>query len=516
MRNIKNQSPFQNYIQRKLSAFRHSATGLVSRFGKDRSGAIAIMFGIAVIPILIGAGVAVDYSRALTVKNRLSQAIDAAALAVGASKETDEDVLKQMAKDYFAANYSPYELGTPGALQITFADKKITIAATAELPTTLMNLVGITKMDVGSNVEVSKELRRLEVVMVLDNTGSMGSGGKIDALKSAATDLVNILAAEQPDQDKLKFGLVPFSAAVKVGTAYQNSGWIDVGKQNSLHGIQFENTDNVFDVYNKLSNRSWSGCVEARPSPLDVSDTPPVAGDTLWVPYFAPDEPNGSGIWGYSNSYLSDNTSNSNLDYRQKKSNKYDAQSVSSSSKGPQYNCVTAPIAPLSGDTTEVLNAIQAMDANGYTLIPLGLAWGWRVISPEEPFTEGVAYTEKDTDKAIILLTDGLNNIGAQGNHNKSRYNGYGFVAQGRLGTTSSSQAQNALDTRTSTLCTNIKATGVIVYTITFQLDDDDTETLFRNCATDPSKYYNSPSNAELQTAFKAIAKDLGKLRLSK
>lgn len=508
-------------LTRRIRQIASTLSSTLSHFSWSRSGSIAIMFGIAVIPILIAAGAAVDFSRALVVKNRLGQALDAAALAVGSSKETDDAVLTQLAKDYFAANYPASEIGVPGTINVSIVNKTVTLSGSATLDTSIMNIAGINHLNVDATVEVVKELRGLEVVMVLDNTGSMNNDGKLAALKTAATTLIDTLAAEQPDPNMLKYGLVPFSAAVNVGTQYQNSGWIDTGKSNSLHGIQFKNTANVFTMFNKINNKSWNGCVEARPAPYDVQDTIPTTGDTLWVPYFAPDEPDDhaaddNGYDDYPNNYIGDNvnSSNTNLVTRQKKKNKYNSQTVSGS--GPHYNCSNAPLTPLTSNATEIKNSINAMTADGYTLIPLGLAWGWRLISPEAPFTQGVAYNDDDTDKAIILLTDGLNNIGKRDNHNRSRYNGYGYVAQGRLGTTDEDDAQDALDARTATLCTNIKAKGIILYTITFQLSDSSTQNLFRNCATDSSKYFNSPSSSDLQTSFEAIAKDLGKLRISR
>lgn len=497
-----------------------SATGAaLRRFGWSRSGSIAIIFGITIIPILIAAGAAVDFTRAIVVKNRLGQALDAAALAVGASKETDDAVLRQLAKDYFAANYPASELGVPGTISVSIVNKVVTLSGSAQLDTSIMNIAGISKLDVDATVEVVKELRGLEVVMVLDNTGSMNSSGKLSSLKTAATTLVDTLAAEQPDPNLLKFGLVPFAASVNVGSQYENSGWIDKLKKNSLHGIQFKNSKNVFTMYAKFNNKTWNGCVEARPTPYDTQDTVPTTGDTLFVPYFAPDEPdsdaaNNAGYW-YGNNYVNDNVNNNlNVVVRQEKKNKYNNQTVNSD--GPHFNCTNAAVTPLTGSTAQIKSSINSMVASGNTVIPIGLAWGWRLISPEAPFTEGSAYDDNDTDKAIILLTDGVNDIGNLNNHNKSWYNGYGYASQGRLGVTTSSAAHAELNNRVTQLCTNIKNKGITLYTITFKLNDTTTQNLFRNCASDSTKYFNSPSSSDLQSSFEAIAKDLGKLRISK
>ena len=49
------------------------------------------------------------------------------------------------------------------------------------------------------------------------------------------------------------------------------------------------------------------------------------------------------------------------------------------------------------------------MVANGGTHINWGAIWGWRIISPDEPFTEGASYGTADSTKAVIILTDGAN-----------------------------------------------------------------------------------------------------------
>jgi len=64
-------------------------------------------------------------------------------------------------------------------------------------------------------------------------------------------------------------------------------------------------------------------------------------------------------------------------------------------------------------------------------------------------------------------------------------------------------------------VCNAIKANGVRVYTIGFQVNDTTTKNLLRNCATEPEMYYNSPSNAELAGIFQDIAQGLSELRIA-
>lgn len=486
----------------------------MGEFRKNRHGNVAIIFALALVPIMGAAGAAVDISRAYVVKAHLTQALDAAGLAVAGTPGATQQQLETIAQDYFTANYPQTEIGVPGALQINVANNVVTLGASATLPTALLGIFGIHDMSVASEVEVTRETKGLEVVMVLDNTGSMGSGGKIDALKMAAESMIGILFGENANPEKLHVGLVPFAAGVNVGTAFPQSA-LDMNAASSIHGENFAPGVNIWDLYDDIQNRSWTGCVETRPEPLDMLDTPPSVAnpDTLWVPWFAPDEP--SGYYGYYNSYLSDGISGDE-ETRQRFTGKYNGAWVSSSSRGPQNGCGMRPITPLTNDRDLLLSEIDAMNASGMTHIPIGLAWGWRVVSPGEPYTEGREYNDPEVNKAIVLLTDGENVLGRVGNHNGTRYSAYGYVAEGRLGTTSGWTAENKLDPKTLEVCDNIKAEDIRLYTITFQVSSSSTRDMMEECATSPSLYFDSPSNEELQLVFQAIARDLSNLRLSR
>jgi Flp pilus assembly protein TadG len=499
--------------------------GLVTRrlagFLGDRSGNVAMIFGVTFIPILIAGGSGVDLARAFIVQQRLAHALDAAALAVGSSLEKTDAQLEALAQSYFDANYPAQQLGVPGALTMAIDDNVVTISASAKVDTAFMRIVGYDQMSVGASSEVTRKLTGLEVVLVLDNTGSMNSGGKIGALKTASRELVKILFGDQENPDYLKIGLVPFSAAVNVGTQYENSGWIDTTGASSVNGLNFSGGRHAMQVFGMLKNKSWNGCVEARPMPMDVDDTPPSAAnpDTLWVPYFAPDEPD---IWSwpnyYYNSYLDDGVNTGTPESRQIRYQKYNNKFVSGD--GPHYNCKIRPITALTNSRSTINAAIDDMFANGNTNIAFGAVWGWRVISPTEPFTEGSAYDDKKFRKAIIIMTDGENVVGQTGNHNQSTYGAYGYVKDNRLGVTSGPTADARLDERTSAVCENIKAAQpaqpIVIYTISFQLKDGPVKNMLRNCATDPEKYFDSPSNEELKRNFKIIAGELSELRVSK
>jgi Mg-chelatase subunit ChlD len=169
----------------------------------------------------------------------------------------------------------------------------------------------------------------------------------------------------------------------------------------------------------------------------------------------------------------------------------------------------------MTNTASTVNTAIDALVAKGSTAIPAGLLWGWRVISPTAPFTEGASYTDDKWVKAIVLLTDGQKDVGGGSNgFDKSFYNAFGFAKNGHLGSTSGSNAEATLDTKTLTVCSAIKAKGIQLYTIGFQVTTA-SQTLLTSCATKPDMFYNSPTNAQLAGIFQDIAQGLSELRIA-
>ncbi len=484
-----------------------------ARFLADRRGNVAIIFTLTIMAILAAAGAAVDSSRALQVRSRLMAALDAAGLAAGKSLDSDPAVLTATAQAYYDANYPAAELGDPGPLTITVTDQTIKLTATATAEATIMRIFGYDTIPVTATSEISRQITGLEIVLALDNTGSM-SGSKLTALKTASQELINILFGEETEPANLRMALVPFAAGVNVGTGF-DTAWLDMAGASSIHDENFNPGVNLWTLYANLTNRDWNGCVQSRPSPYDELDTPPTPGtpDTMFVPWFAPDEPNSPS--GYPNSYLSDGVTGS-ANVRQRSIGKYTA-SVSSASKGPHRGCMnTLAITPLTNNRGLLEAQIADMTASDLTHIPVGLVWGWHVISPGAPFTQGKPYDDNKNIKALVLMTDGDNTIGAEGNHNKSTYTAYGYLQEARLGTTNASTAKNILDDKTETLCENIKNANIRLYTIAFQVSSATTLNMLKSCASDEAMFFGTSDAAALQEAFKTIATELSNLRISK
>jgi len=199
------------------------------------------------------------------------------------------------------------------------------------------------------------------------------------------------------------------------------------------------------------------------------------------------------------------------------------ALSYTTAQKGPNADCPSAALTPLTATPATVTSAIAAMVADGGTNIHEGAAWGFRVLSPTAPFTQGEAYDEA-TAKIMIVMTDGENTAYQTGNLNGSSYHSaYGYPYNARLGTIASTNPQlvTEMNARTVQTCTNAKAQGITVYTIGLSTDQVTQSTtavvqkMLRDCATSSAHAYFPNNPSELKSVFQAIAGQLAALRLA-
>ncbi len=207
----------------------------VKAFPRSSHGNVAMIVALSLVPVSIGAGAGLDLSRALIVRARLAEALDAAGLAVGASSGLTTDQMTSLAQKYFSANYTAdATFGIPANVSVTTGTDNIKLSTTVQMPTTLMNIVGINTLTVGYTSKVVWGQTKLWVSLVLDNTGSMcepdncyGTNNKITALKSATHSLLTTLQNASANPGDVKVALIPFSKDVNVGTSYVNASWID-------------------------------------------------------------------------------------------------------------------------------------------------------------------------------------------------------------------------------------------------------------------------------------------------
>jgi hypothetical protein len=353
------------------------------------------------------------------------------------------------------------------------------------------------------------------------------SGSKIRDLKDAAKRLTEILYQNDRTREGVKMGVVPFAAAVNVGPGNASASWMDRTGLSSIHSENFTPNATRWAMFNAIRNTSWAGCVEARPGAHMTSDSVPSSGDgdSLFVPMFAPDEPDSGNWWsGYNNNYIEDDGGScpraprgETEEQAQEKVCKYERAWPSGGRPGPNYMCDPRPLQPLTATQGQVVSSIENMQARGMTNIMEGVMWGLRILSPTEPFIEGLPYDEPDNRKFMIVMTDGANTHTGTNNQNMSRYSAFGYAKNGRLRSPTSNTGRmvEAMNEKTLEGCASAKASEIIVFTIAFDLNDQDTREMLRQCASGNSRAFTIDNGNALIELFEAIANEINRLRIT-
>lgn len=431
---------------------------LFRTFLGDRRGNFAIIFALTLTPIAIAAAASVDISRAYIVETRLKAALDAAALAVGTASGLSNEDVQALAQAYFDANYPEEVLGVPGVVSVTNSLTTVDISVSAELPTVMMGLVGIKTLDVAASSQVMRHGKKLEVVLVLDNTGSMNQGGRMTVLKAAAKDLIDTVAAAAVTPGDVRIAIVPFTTDVNVGVSNKDANWLKWSwelptETCTTTGKGKNATTTCTQDIRTVSKSSWKGCVVDRDENYDVSISAPVAGNSATL-------------------------------FPANQNDIYNNQ------------CSLRPIVPFSTNWNMLKNEIDAMVAGGATNTTIGFVWGWQMLTSGALLSNAAAADPNSLEKVMVYLTDGINTYD-----------------RGGIGSCNGSSHCPRVDVRSELVCSGIRNAGITVYTVRLI---DGNATLLRNCATHPSMYYSVNTASELTNVFKSIAQALSNLRLSK
>lgn len=445
----------------------------VARFRRAERGNVAVLFAIAIVPILGFIGGAIDYSRVNNARTAMQTALDTAALMISkdATNAMTAAEINQKAQAYFNALYNHPEaknvIVNATYTNSTAQGSQIVITGSATMPTDFMKVVGFPNLDFGASSTTVWGTTKLRVALVLDNTGSMASSGKMTALKTAAKNLLDTLQTAAKTDGDVYVSIVPFAKDVNVSSiANTSTTWLrwDLGQctnKSSGSALGFMTQSDCNNLNNSrwtaTTKSGWTGCVSDRDQNYDTLSTVPAT-----------------------------------------VSNPTSAQLATQFPAENYSNCPTA-VLPLTYDWTALKNKVDAMNPQGNTNQSIGIAWGWLSLLQQTPFNAPAEDSNFQYSKVIVLLSDGDN-------------------TQNRF-----SSSVSAIDARQKILCDNIKSvtdskgkTVFTIYTIQVNTANDNTSSVMSYCASSSANYFSTTTASGIGTAFSSIGSALSKLRIAK
>lgn len=216
---------------------------VLGRLWSANDGNAMIITAAMVVPLLVIGGSAVDIGRMMLVRNRLQQACDASALAYrrsmsGSNVNSDTE---STAKDFFSTNFNAHRYGA-GVPTVSFSvDSQVVVHGTASvsLPMTIMSAFGRSSTDLNVTCDAQMQLPNSDVMFVLDTTGSMtdtnagDTVSKIAALKQAVITFYKSLEKAKVSGTQVRYGFVPYSNTVNVGTLLKREWMVDAAVYQS-------------------------------------------------------------------------------------------------------------------------------------------------------------------------------------------------------------------------------------------------------------------------------------------
>jgi Flp pilus assembly protein TadG len=336
----------------------------IFRYWRNEAGNVAMMFGLAIVPILGLAGGAVDLSRRASVEGQLQAAADVAALAAARSIQSgqhssDDDWAERRAAAaaagarMFETNFAARVEGIAPDPDVDVDEFKVSVAADVDVPTSLLTVLGIRSFKAKAFAEVViPSAVEIEIALVLDYSGSMQENDKYVRMTSAAQAFIDKIAAER--RTTTKVGIVPFSEYV-----------LATVRGRDVRGTPLAD-----------SGDSVTACLLNRDHPYSTSGETP---------------------------------------YPAVEASRWPALATGDAACQP-YVTGSLNLFDLSDDFTGLSNALSDMRPTGLTNIALATEMGWHLLSPEEPFdTAGSPTSDRPLMKVVILLTDGMQTVEAMG-----------------------------------------------------------------------------------------------------
>jgi Flp pilus assembly protein TadG len=450
------------------ASLRKQVRSAATRFKAADEGNIAVIFAIALVPVIGFVGAAIDYTRANSARSSMQAALDSTALML--SKDLAEGTItpsqvNAKAGTYFNALYTNPDAKSVSVNAVYTANttqgSTIQVNGSGAVTTDFMKVAGFPNINFNSSSTAAWGNTRMRVAMALDNTGSMADDGKMPAMQSAAKALIDQLSGLAKTPGDIYISIIPFAKDVNLGASNYTQNWIDWTDWDAANGTSTCNNRDRWgnctsSTWTPANHNTWTGCVTDRDQDYDTKNTAPTNSATRFP----------------AEEYVSGN------------------DKFCKSNNNPYLQ----PIMPLTYDWSALKTLIGNMEPTGNTNQGIGMAWAWMSLTQSDPLNAPAKdpnYVYKD---AIILLSDGLNT--------QNRW--YSNASQ--------------IDARQKILCDNAKAAGITVYTVQVNTGRpaDPTSAVLQYCASGSQNFYVVTSASQTASVFSSIGTSLTRLRVAK
>ena len=408
-------------------------------FARDQRGNVAILFAFTAIPLIALLGGAVDVTRHQRHEMALLNAMDAATIALVRQGELSDAEADKFVNDFIGAMVDSKD--DPMLHMASFDATKIEggyrVSSKGTMDTAFLPVVGMDEMSLNLSTEVMESTGKYEIALALDNTGSMDEHGRIEALRDAAGQLVDDLYKEPGTEDRVEMALIPFVTAVNIKSATPAvPGIVDrlcrpVAEDRRQDGLRLQllrprrqpvNRETLFKQMRVdlegLRGSARRRARRGRHAPDDRRRPAgfPISGRTSRT----------AAATGNPLSHATATTGGTTDWNRLRDIDKYDVprghEGERHHERGPERRPARAPIVELTNDTRAHARRDRPDEApqrgrlgnNSGTNVAQGLPGAWRVLSPDAPFDQGANYEDKETQKVLVLLSDGRNQVVAE------------------------------------------------------------------------------------------------------
>jgi Flp pilus assembly protein TadG len=499
---------------------------LLRRFRSDRRGNIAILFGLAVVPIFGIMGAALDYSMANQQRTTIQAALDNTALSLSKMMPLSDADLNSYGWKIFNANLgsSPLQYTQPNLTITQSSNGKLILQIDTSYPMKMASVMtkffGMSpNMAVNAHSETQWGNTRLRVALVLDNSGSMASAGKMTALKKATKNLITTLSAVAKNPEDVYISIIPFSKSVNVGASNYTKDWIywdnatkdDLKSWDALNGsCTISGNNNRSDCINDTKKVR----VCSKPQYTNKNDCEDNNGSWDRVTVNGVWTPDNHNTWngcimdrGLISTAANSGGPGTNAGNDQKNVSTLTSD-LTTLYPAEQYAYCNYEMQGLTNSWSTLNTLVDNMQPNGSTNQPIGLVWGWQSLGGGGPLTAPTMDTANYAyNQIIILLSDGLNT--------QNHWNGNGSDVSTQVdqrmyyknGSTVTGTCQNIKD---------VTVNPITIYTVQVNTGGDAQSAVLKACASDASKFFELKSADAIVTTFDQIGSALANIHLSK